>query len=68
MMMNNRIDEIQRQFMYKVQPVKLFETKNNEQAQKSSFDFINQMNQSGFNPFHPNVKSEVRAKRLDILG
>ena len=65
-MIDNKINEIQRQFMYTVQPVRLFETKNSNQAQKSSFDFINQMNQNGFNPFHPNVKSESMAKNLDL--
>ena len=68
MTMNNKINEIQRQYMYPIQPVRLFENKNDKQAQKSSFDFINRMSQNGYNPFHPNVKSETMAKRLDILS
>ena len=55
MMMNNKIDGIQRQYMFAVEPVKFFEAQKNPQAQKSSFDFnfISQMNSKGFNPFHP---------------
>ena len=67
-MINNSIDEIHRQYMYAVQPVKLFESKNQNQTQKSSFDFISQMNKNGYNPFHPNVKSETTAKKLDIMS
>ena len=67
-MIDSKINEIQRQFMYAIKPVKLFETKNQNQTSKSSFDFINQMNQNGYNPFHPNVKSETMAKRLDIMS
>ncbi|MBP3820783.1 hypothetical protein J6G99_03965 [bacterium] len=67
-MLDNRIDEIQKQYMYAIKPVQLFETKNSNHAQKSSFDFINQMNQNGFNPFHPNVKSNTMAKNLDLTA
>ena len=42
--MFNAINEVKRQYMYTVQPVKLFETRNFQEAQKSSFDFINQAN------------------------
>ncbi len=68
--MMNRIDEIQRQYMYTVQPVQLFETNKSNNTPKSTFDFINQMysNSSGYNPFHPNVQNETTAKRLDILS
>ena len=68
MMINNKISEIQSLYTFAVQPVKLFENKNEKQAQKSSFDFINRMSQNGYNPFHPNVKSDTMAKRLDILS
>lgn len=67
-MMMNRINEFHRPFLQAVQPVNFFETKNNKQAQQSSFDFINRMSQNGYNPFHPNVKSETMAKKLDILS
>ncbi len=67
-MMNNKIDSVSRRYIYAVEPVKMFETQQNAQAQKSSFDFINQMNfkNSNFNPFHPNVQNSTTAKRLDI--
>ncbi len=69
-MINNKIDEIQRQYMYAVQPVKLFEQNSAKQAQKSSFDFnfISQMNSKGFNPSHPNVQTETTARRLDFMS
>ena len=69
-MMNGKIDSVSRQYMYAVEPVKMFETQNNPNAQKSSFDFIIQMNfkNSNFNPFHPNVQNASTAKRLDIMG
>jgi uncharacterized protein YeaC (DUF1315 family) len=66
--MNNAIEEIQRQYMYAVQPVKLFETRNNQAAQKSSFDFINQMSKSGNNPFHPDVSNTSKGNKLDLMG
>ena len=67
MMMNNKIDGIQRQYTYAVEPVKFFETQKNQQTRKSSFDFINGMNlKSEYNPFHPNVKNGITAKKLDI--
>ena len=68
MMNNNSIDSIQSKYTFAVPPVQLFEPKNFQGAQKSSFDFINEMNSNGFNPFHPNVKSETMAKNLDILS
>ena len=42
------IDQVQRQYTYAVQPVQLFETKKSDIAQKSSFDFINQMVQNNY--------------------
>lgn len=67
-MMNGKIDGIQRQYMFAVEPVKFFETQKNEQAQKSSFDFINRMNSKNYNPFHPNIQNSTTAKKLDILS
>ena len=55
--MFNAIEEVKRQYTYAVQPVKLFETRNSQAAQKSSFDFINQMQKSGNNPFHPDISN-----------
>ena len=66
-MMNNSINAVQRQYMFAVNPVQLFETKNSPIAQKSSFDFINPKSQNGYNPFHPNVQSSTTANKLDIL-
>lgn len=66
--MFNAIDEVKRQYTYAVQPVKLFETKNSQIAQKSSFDFINQMNKSGHNPFHPDISNSHKGNKLDIIS
>lgn len=66
--MFNAIDEVKRQYMYAVQPVKLFETKNFQEAQKDSFDFLNRMDKSGNNPFHPDVSFSEKGQRLDILS
>ena len=51
-----------------VQPVKLFETRNSQEAQKSSFDFINQANKSGYNPFHPNLSNTDKGGKIDLMG
>ncbi len=66
--MFNAIDEIKRQYTYAIQPVKLFETKNSQAAQKSTFDFINQMNKTGHNPFHPDISNSEKGNRLDLLS
>lgn len=66
--MLNKIEEIQRQYMYAVQPVKLFETQNNQAAQKNMFDFSNRINQSTNNPFHPDISNTNKGGKLDILG
>lgn len=67
-MINNAIDEIQRQYTYAVQPVKLFETRNSQSAQKNTFDFLNQMAKSNHNPFHPDISNSGKGKNLDIMG
>ncbi len=68
--MMNAIDEIKRQYIYTVQPVKLFEEQKNKATQSNSFDFISRLNpkESTFNPFHPNVMDEKNANKLDLLG
>ena len=66
--MLNKIEEVQRQYMYAVQPVKLFETQNNQAAQQSMFDLTNKINQSNHNPFHPDITNTGKGGRLDILG
>ena len=62
--MFNAIEEVKRQYTYAVQPVKLFETRNSQAAQKSSFDFINQMQKSGNNPFHPIFQTPQKETNL----
>ena len=64
--MFNKIDEVQRQYMYAIQPVKLFEDNRTKNTQKYSFDFISQMSKSANNPFHPDVSNSERGQRLDI--
>ena len=66
--MFNEIDEIKRQYIYTVQPVNLFETKKSMDAQKNSFEFNNQMNNSNYNLFHPDVSNSISGKKLDLLG
>lgn len=66
--MNNAIEEVKRQYTYAVQPVKFFETRNNQTAQKSNFDFINRMQVSGNNPFHPDVSNTEKGSKLDIMS
>ena len=67
-MINNKIDGIHRQYMFAIEPVKLFETQKDTQAQKSSFDFLNRMNSKNYNPLHPNVANATMAKKLDIMS
>ena len=64
--MFNKINEVQRQYMYAVQPVKLFEDNKQQNAPKSSFEFITQMSKSANNPFHPDVSNSEKGRRLDI--
>jgi len=67
--MFNAIDEVKRQYTYAVQPVKLFETRNNQAAQKNSFDFLNnQTNISKYNLNHPNLSNTNSGGKLDFLG
>lgn len=66
--MFNPIYEVKRQYMYTVQPVKLFETQNSQAAQKNSFEISNQTNKSSYNLLHPNVSNSSSGKKLDFLG
>lgn len=66
--MFNKINEVQRQYIYAVQPVHLFETQNSKAAQKSSFDLFNQTNNSTFNLFHPNVSNSTKGNKLDLIS
>ncbi len=66
--MMNAIDEIKRQYIYTVQPVRLFEDEK-PKTQAGNFEFISRMNkETKFNPFHPNVTTDKTAKQLDLLG
>lgn len=67
-MINNSINPVQRQYMFAVEPVQLFETKKSQIASKNSFDFLNQKSPNSFNPFHPNVQNSTTANKLDILS
>lgn len=66
-MINNAIEKVQRQYMYAVQPVKLFETGNNQAAQKTNFDFLKQTKTTGNNPFHPDISNTKKGNNLDIM-
>lgn len=70
MVMNNKINEVGRAYMFAVQPVKLFETNSSKQAQNNSFDLFSKFDtkNTGYNPFHPNVKTASVANRLDLTG
>lgn len=67
-MMNNSISPVQRQYIFAVNPVQLFETKNSNTTSKNSFDFITQKSLNTFNPFHPDVQNRTIANKLDILS
>ncbi len=68
--MFNSIDQVKRQYTYAVQPVQLFETKNSRAAEKNALDFsfISRMNQTGNNPFHPDVSLTHKGQKLDLMG
>lgn len=66
--MFNKINEVQRQYTSAVQPVQLFETRNNKPAKDNTFAFIDDMKQKGYNPFHPSVSNSEKGKKLDLMG
>ena len=67
--MFNKINEVQRQYTSAVQPVQLFETKNNKPTKDNNpFAFIDEMKQNGYNPFHPSVVNSEKGKKLDLMG
>jgi len=67
--MFDKINQVQRQYTYAVQPVKLFETENSQAAQKSSFDFFNkQTNSSAYSLLHPDVSNTLSGSKLDLMG
>lgn len=66
--MFNPIDEVKRQYTYAVQPVQFFETKNSQMAQKNSFDFVKQTNNSVYNLFHPNITNSSSGNKLDLMS
>ncbi|MGN0031665.1 MAG: hypothetical protein ACI37Q_06905 [Candidatus Gastranaerophilaceae bacterium] len=67
--MNNAIEEIKRQYTPIVQPVRLFETRNNKQTpNKELSEFINTINNSSNNPFHPDISNSKKGRCLDIMG
>ena len=67
--MNNAIEEIKRQYTPIVQPVRLFETRNNKQnPHKELSEFINTINNSSNNPFHPDISNSEKGRCLDIMG
>lgn len=66
--MFNPIDEVKRQYTYAVQPVHLFEAQNSQMAQKNSFDFNKQTNNSAYNLYHPNVSNSSSGNKLDFMS
>lgn len=64
----NSINQIQRRYVYTVQPVKFFETENSKAAKDNAFSFISKINdkETKYNPFHPNILSEQLARNIDI--
>lgn len=66
--MNNMINEIKPQYIYAVQPVKLFETENSKQAQKNLLSLFNTSNGTDYNPFHPDVSNSEKGNKLDLMG
>ncbi len=67
--MLNSINEVKRQYMYAVQPVKLFETQNKKAETNNPFaNLIETTNNSKYNLNHPNVSNTTSGGRLDFLG
>ncbi len=67
--MNNAIEEIKRQYAPIVQPVRLFETRNNKQnTPKELSEFINTIKNSNNNPFHPDISNSEKGRCLDVMG
>lgn len=66
--MFSKINQVQRQYMYAVQPVKLFEA-DNKQAQKNSLNpFSDKTNFSQYTLLHPNVSNSSTGAKLDLMG
>lgn len=67
--MFNKINQVQRQYTYAVQPVKLFEADKNKHAQKNSFNpFSEQTNFTQYTLLHPNVSNSASGAKLDLMG
>ena len=67
--MLNSINEIKRRYMYAVQPVRLFETRNKQTDTNNPFaNLIETTNNSRYNLNHPNVSNTTSGGRLDFLG
>lgn len=66
--MFSAIDEIKRQYIYTVQPVKLFETNNSKATQTNLFETNSQLaNQNTYNLLHPNISNSNKGNKLDTL-
>ena len=67
--MFNAIDEIKRQYIYTVQPIKLFETTNSKATQKNLFETTNNQSskQNAYNLLHPNISNSNKGNKLDTL-
>ena len=67
--MFNAIKEFQRQYMYAVQPVKFFETRNKQADTKNPFaQLTEQTSLSKYNLNHPNISNTNSGGKLDFLG
>lgn len=65
----NTIDAIQRQNIFRVQPVNLFENRGQKEANKFDSGLFTAQENNIFNLNHPKVAgSETQARSLDLLA
>lgn len=64
----NTIDAIQRQNIFRVQPVNLFENRGQQEGNKFDSGLFTAQDNNIFNLNHPKVSgSETQARNLDLL-
>lgn len=65
----NTIDAIQRQNIFKVQPVNLFENRGSKEANKFDSGLFTTPENNIFNLNHPKISgSDTQARSLDLLA
>jgi hypothetical protein len=62
------IDKIQAQYIYKVNPVNLFENRNRNEGNKLDSGLFAQQSNNIFNLNHPQVANSSQGGSLDLLA